>query len=193
MLPLPRASRRRGTYFLGGVLVIAVYLTVTLFHGNVSSKRLSFATNLSSHDLQHYYKGLLDHTSNQHVLKAEEKPKRSAPGFEKALSSCRIYDLPDDPLVQEYGQNNIRLSRTYEGTGQRVRKVLQKALNGQAIKVAVVGGSVSSVSIHELYCIILLISLCSLGTWSNASLYWRQPHVLSCLRVDTSNISGART
>ncbi|CAD6578859.1 MAG: CAP64 protein product - [Cyphobasidiales sp. Tagirdzhanova-0007] len=68
----------------------------------------------------------------------------SAPGFENALPSCRIYDLPDDPLVKEYGQNNIRLSRTYEGSGTRVRRLLQKALRGEAIKVAVVGGSVST-------------------------------------------------
>ncbi|CAD6578863.1 MAG: Delta(24)-sterol C-methyltransferase [Cyphobasidiales sp. Tagirdzhanova-0007] len=53
-------------------------------------------------------------------------------------------DLADDPLVQEYGQNNIRLSRTYEGTGARIRRVLQKALRGEAIKIAVVGGSVSA-------------------------------------------------
>jgi hypothetical protein len=69
----------------------------------------------------------------------------AAPGFESALPSCRITDLPDDPLVAEYGQNNIRLSRTYEGSGVRVRRVLQKAIRGEPIKIAVMGGSVSTV------------------------------------------------
>lgn len=70
----------------------------------------------------------------------------AAPGFESALPSCRVTDLPDDPLVKEYGQNNIRLSRTYEGSGVRVRRVLQKAIRGEPIKIAVMGGSVSTVS-----------------------------------------------
>lgn len=52
----------------------------------------------------------------------------------------------DDPLVKEYGQNNIRLSRTYEGSSTRVRRMLAKAVSGQPIHIAVVGGSVSWVS-----------------------------------------------
>ncbi|KAK9898571.1 hypothetical protein P389DRAFT_167095 [Cystobasidium minutum MCA 4210] len=68
----------------------------------------------------------------------------AAPGFESALPSCRVTDLPNDPLVTEYGQNNIRLSRTYEGSGVRVRRVLQKAIRGEPIKIAVMGGSVST-------------------------------------------------
>lgn len=71
---------------------------------------------------------------------------QAAPGFERALPSCRVSDLVDDPLTQEYGQNNIRLSRTYEGSGARIRKVLQKAMRGETIKIAAVGGSVSTVS-----------------------------------------------
>ena len=70
--------------------------------------------------------------------------KPSPPGFGDSLANCRVADLPNDPLVKEYGQNNIRLSRAYEGTGDRVRRVLQKARSGQKIKIAVVGGSVST-------------------------------------------------
>lgn len=73
----------------------------------------------------------------------------SVPGFNDALQSCRVTDLPNDPLVKEYGQNNIRLSRTYEGSGTRVRKVMEKALRGEKIKIAVVGGSVSAVRISK--------------------------------------------
>lgn len=86
--------------------------------------------------------------STPHQIVLDKQPAASpgaAPGFERALPSCRIADLPDDPLVKEYGQNNIRLSRTYEGTGARVRKILQKAMRGEKIKIAAVGGSVSTV------------------------------------------------
>jgi hypothetical protein len=71
----------------------------------------------------------------------------SVSGWNDALQSCRMTDLPNDPLVKEYGQNNIRLSRTYEGSGTRVRRVMEKALRGEKIKIAVVGGSVSAVSV----------------------------------------------
>lgn len=70
----------------------------------------------------------------------------SIAGWNDALQSCRMTDLPNDPLVKEYGQNNIRLSRTYEGSGTRIRRVMEKALRGEKIKIAVVGGSVSAVS-----------------------------------------------
>lgn len=70
----------------------------------------------------------------------------TAPGFQSAPHSCAISDMLDDPLVKEYGQNNIRLSRTYEGSGTRVRRMLAKAVSGQPIHIAVVGGSVSWVS-----------------------------------------------
>lgn len=71
----------------------------------------------------------------------------AAPGFQHAQPSCSLVDLPDDPLVREYGQQNIRLSRSYEGSGLRVRRLLQKALRGDNIVIAVVGGSVSAVSL----------------------------------------------
>lgn len=64
-----------------------------------------------------------------------------------APPSCAVSDLPDDPLVKEYGMQNLRLSRVYEGSGTRVRRVLQKAMRGEKIKIAVVGGSVSAVSL----------------------------------------------
>lgn len=87
------------------------------------------------------------HLRDQVVLNAPVSSPAAAPGFERALPSCRVADLIDDPLVKEYGQNNIRLSRTYEGTGARVRQLLQKAMRGEKIKIAAVGGSVSTVSI----------------------------------------------
>lgn len=91
-------------------------------------------------------------TARQAVLVPPTSSPRAAPGFERALPSCRIADLIDDPLVKEYGQNNIRLSRTYEGTGARVRNVLRKAMKGEKIKIAAVGGSVSSVRLTLIRC-----------------------------------------
>ena len=111
-------------------------------------------------------------------------------GFEGALPSCRITDLVNDPLVKEYGQNNLRMSRIYEGSGVRVRKVLQKALRGERLKLAVVGGSVSAVRISFISSSFELCSaytscsanhhlLCSLGPWHTSSTHASKLHVFT--------------
>jgi hypothetical protein len=93
-----------------------------------------------------FSQSVLAHTPSS-AFSASSRPSQGLiGGFNNALQSCRITDLPNDPLVKEYGQNNIRLSRTYEGSGTRVRKVMEKALRGERIKIAVIGGSVSAVS-----------------------------------------------
>lgn len=49
--------------------------------------------------------------------------------------SCETCVLtPESPLC-EYGLDNIHLSRAYQGSGHRVRKMLEKALRGEVIKV----------------------------------------------------------
>lgn len=59
-------------------------------------------------------------------------------------TSCRLCDNdPSNPLC-EYGDSAIRLSRAYEGSGVRVRKVLQKALRGEEIRFGVIGASVTA-------------------------------------------------
>ncbi|GAA6034669.1 hypothetical protein JCM8097_001108 [Rhodosporidiobolus ruineniae] len=55
-------------------------------------------------------------------------------------SSCGI----DADLVKEYGTYNIKLSRVHEGTGYRVQRFLRKLENGEKVKIAVIGGSVST-------------------------------------------------
>ncbi|KAK4052316.1 hypothetical protein OIO90_004397 [Microbotryomycetes sp. JL221] len=47
---------------------------------------------------------------------------------------------PQDKLC-EYGMDNIRLSRAYEGSGHRVRKVIEKALSGQQVRIGLLGSS----------------------------------------------------
>lgn len=143
MITIPRAPRSRRTLFLIGVLAVAVYFTFNLVGEGYTTTQTNLRAALPHADLLSRVHSLQQH---QKVLGGPpKKVKHPAPGFEDALPSCRVYDLPDDPLVREYGQNNIRLSRTYEGSGWRVRKVLEKALRGEAISIAVVGGSVSTV------------------------------------------------
>lgn len=50
-------------------------------------------------------------------------------------ATCEVcVHSPDDPLCV-YGLDNVRLSRSYLGSGHRVRKVIEKALRGEAIRV----------------------------------------------------------
>ncbi|GJN93869.1 hypothetical protein Rhopal_006928-T1 [Rhodotorula paludigena] len=59
-------------------------------------------------------------------------------------ASCRPCDIdPTNPLC-EYGDSAIRVSRAYEGSGVRVRKVLAKALRGEKVKIGVLGASVTA-------------------------------------------------
>ncbi|KAG0656083.1 CRISPR-associated endonuclease/helicase Cas3 [Rhodotorula mucilaginosa] len=44
----------------------------------------------------------------------------------------------------EYGLDNIRLSRAYEGSGARLRKILARGSQGHAINVGVLGASVTA-------------------------------------------------
>ncbi|GAA6054709.1 hypothetical protein JCM3770_000042 [Rhodotorula araucariae] len=61
-----------------------------------------------------------------------------------ATASCEVCHLnPANPLC-EYGYDNIRMSRAYEGSGARLRKVLAKALGGGEIGVGVLGASITA-------------------------------------------------
>ncbi|GAA5957119.1 hypothetical protein JCM21900_003103 [Sporobolomyces salmonicolor] len=61
-----------------------------------------------------------------------------------ATSSCEVCILdPSDPLC-EYGIDSVRLSRAYEGSGARLRRVLEKALRGEEVGIGVIGASVTA-------------------------------------------------
>lgn len=67
------------------------------------------------------------------------------PPSHKATDSCELCIIsPDDPFCKEYGIDNIKLSRAYQGSGFRVRKVIEKALRGEVITIGVLGASVTS-------------------------------------------------
>ncbi|KAK4058054.1 hypothetical protein OIO90_000793 [Microbotryomycetes sp. JL221] len=57
-----------------------------------------------------------------------------------SASTCQT----DAQILQQYGDINVRLSRVHEGSRFRLAKVLQRAEAGQQLKVAVLGGSVST-------------------------------------------------
>ncbi|GAA5852468.1 hypothetical protein JCM9279_003459 [Rhodotorula babjevae] len=64
-------------------------------------------------------------------------------GSALATTSCEVCHLdPSNPLC-EYGLDNIRMSRAYEGSGARLRRVLERALAGEEIGVGVIGASVT--------------------------------------------------
>lgn len=153
----PRARRR---LLLILILALAAYLTLSIFNKHSLRRYRIIPSALDASSFFSQY----SHDNAQHVLTGSDQQQqvlsnattssshlgagsryRPAPGFEDSLPNCRISDLINDPLTKEYGQNNIRLSRSYEGTGQRVRRVLLKALRGEPIRIAVLGGSVSSV------------------------------------------------
>lgn len=50
---------------------------------------------------------------------------------------------PADPLCA-YGIDNVRLSRMYEGSGFRLRKVVEKALRGERVSIGIIGASVTA-------------------------------------------------
>ncbi|OCF40181.1 hypothetical protein I317_06005 [Kwoniella heveanensis CBS 569] len=49
----------------------------------------------------------------------------------------------EDPFEREYGRTNLRLTRAYEGSHQRLRQLLHKALRGEALTISAIGGSVT--------------------------------------------------
>mgnify|MGYP001580757669 CR=1 FL=1 len=58
-------------------------------------------------------------------------------------ASCELCVLnATDPLCH-YGIDTVRMSRTYEGSGYRVRRFLEKALRGEPVSIGVLGASVS--------------------------------------------------
>jgi len=141
--PTPRPRRKLVTVL---ILLAGGYLTFTLLARH-SVQHYGLPVTLASASLfgrsSSSSKDLAQRVFSSDLAAASSRYK-PAPGFEESLPNCRVSDLVNDPITKEYGQNNVRLSRSYEGTGQRVRKVLLKALRGEPIKIAVVGGSVSS-------------------------------------------------
>ncbi|KAL8278403.1 hypothetical protein RQP46_009093 [Phenoliferia psychrophenolica] len=60
-------------------------------------------------------------------------------GFE-SCETCVLSNYTEEPLC-EYGLDNVKLSRMYEGSGFRVRRFLEKAMRGDAVSIAVLKGT----------------------------------------------------
>lgn len=183
------ARLRRRPIVLSAFLLVIVYIAISLLRGprgSLSSPTTweprAIIPNLRSSINAGAQAAFGSGSDAANGALAAPSPQ-AAPGFERALPSCRVSDLLDDPLTQEYGQNNIRLSRTYEGSGARVRKVLQKAMRGEPIKIAAVGGSVSTVSggvtlLVGLRSIVLHVDLVDIsGPRSAVAVHIRELHV----------------
>lgn len=67
----------------------------------------------------------------------------SQPYYEEKIVQDCICGATDEGkrLCSLYHEEGLRNSRLIEGTGARIRKVLQKARNGEKIKIGVLGGS----------------------------------------------------
>ncbi|KAG8768143.1 CRISPR-associated endonuclease/helicase Cas3 [Ceratobasidium sp. 428] len=63
-------------------------------------------------------------------------PKTPGPAYCKECSE-------DDLMCKEYGRHNLERSRGFEGTNERLKRILQKAASGQPINIGVLGGSVT--------------------------------------------------
>ncbi|KAK4702374.1 hypothetical protein P7C70_g3849, partial [Phenoliferia sp. Uapishka_3] len=87
-----------------------------------------------------------EHLSKVHLPSVNLKAVASHFPFNKAsppatCDTCRLD--PTDPLCM-YGRDNIQLSRMYEGSGHRVRRVIEKALRGERISIGIIGASVTA-------------------------------------------------
>ncbi|GAA5879226.1 hypothetical protein JCM3774_003527 [Rhodotorula dairenensis] len=61
-----------------------------------------------------------------------------------ATLSCEVCHLDPQNRLCRYGLDNVRLSRAFEGSGHRLRKVLRRALAGEKVSVGVLGASVTA-------------------------------------------------
>ncbi|KWU41179.1 hypothetical protein RHOSPDRAFT_23479 [Rhodotorula sp. JG-1b] len=77
-------------------------------------------------------------------LNRSEKTKGSPSDLDITTTSCELCHHSPHRRMCEYGLDNIRLSRAYEGSGARLRKVLARGEQGHAINVGVLGASVTA-------------------------------------------------
>lgn len=90
----------------------------------------------SHHRHQHIADGMAVRNSSMTDAETDLKAVEKA-AIHAATASCEVCIVtPEDPLC-EYGLDNIHLSRTYEGSGTRVRQMLAKAEAGGNIRIGV--------------------------------------------------------
>lgn len=97
----------------------------------------SFTSNRHGSDHHH-------HIGSNGLSAASHKNDSSLATPDISTMTCELCIAePSHPLCV-YGLDNIRLSRAYEGSGHRVRKVIEKALRGEVVEISLIGASVSA-------------------------------------------------
>ncbi|KAK8870123.1 hypothetical protein IAR55_000693 [Kwoniella newhampshirensis] len=125
---LPVSPSRRPHIFLAVLLGIAFIL----FLHNIHQPRPSFFPNpfhsptVGSSDVSH-----------STGLEVEDYRVRDR------VVRMRGYCEREDGFEKEYGRTNLRLTRAYEGSHHRFRRLLHKVLRGEPLIISVIGGSIT--------------------------------------------------
>ncbi|ORY85985.1 hypothetical protein BCR35DRAFT_351547, partial [Leucosporidium creatinivorum] len=149
-LPHPHKKVQRSplkTALVGGSLFAALLLLGWRLHGPSSSPTATTSTTPSHLSaLSAYFRPAAAPSppSCPPPSTLSPSPAPALAPTSSATASCEpcISD-PSNPLCV-YGMDNIRLSRSFEGSGHRVRKVLEKALRGEVVRIGVLGASVTA-------------------------------------------------
>lgn len=164
MLSLPRFYTRQSPQFLCLLALNLGFLVYTRMSSTAHLDTSSLVHALPAHLPEHISDLYPSHHShvNGHndtsdfASRAHPKKKRVARAFSSGTplvfspsrhvptgshtlthptATCEVcVATPEDPLC-EYGLDNVRLSRSYEGSGYRVRKFLEKALRGDKVRI----------------------------------------------------------
>lgn len=125
---IPLGSPRRSHILLAALLSLVLVLFLHTHHhpqshflsGPISKLKVQFGLYSSSDGL-------------------ETKDK----GIRKRIDKIRGYCEAEDAFEREYGRTNLRLSRAYEGSHERMRLLLQKIMRGEPLTISAIGGSVT--------------------------------------------------
>lgn len=136
-----RKSRSRATAVTIGLLATILLLS---FHFSASEDRTDLSSSPSD-DTATPRRPLAGLASSLSSLRRRPHSTfaQHALSSPAATQSCEVcIATPNDPHC-EYGLDNIRLSKSFEGSGQRVRKVLQRAIRGEEVRIGILGASVT--------------------------------------------------
>ncbi|OXG24589.1 hypothetical protein C366_00118 [Cryptococcus neoformans Tu401-1] len=108
------------------------------------SLALVFFLHIHHHPQSHFLSGPISKLKVQFGLYSssgglEKKDK----GIRQRVDKIREYCEAEDAFEREYGRTNLRLTRAYEGSHERMRLLLQKIMRGEPITISAIGGSVT--------------------------------------------------
>lgn len=134
-------SRRRLLLGLGAGAALFILLHFVSFSASSVGSLPGFATRSST-----------SRRTDAHQISARRH--RLVQGSSSGIGPANFSDLAPftfcptfgdgDELGQVYGQQAILKTRTHEGSSERIRRVLRRAMSGLPITIGVLGGSISS-------------------------------------------------